>query len=243
MIQINLVPDVKQQLIKAQMMRSRVITIAIVVCFISAGIVTLLASYTYIAQAITDTNLNKDIDTESRKLSSVTDLSKILTIQNQLASISQVNENKKINSRIFDMITTLKITGGNTVSYSSINVDEVEGTVQINGQTDSYKSYDTFKKTLMNAVVAYKDSSDATDSQNVALASNISLPETSYGIDAYGSKVVTFTINFSYAKELLDPTLYDFKISIVGTGNVTDSYRGVPTSLFADKATSITGGQ
>jgi hypothetical protein len=243
MIQINLVPDVKQQLIKAQEMRSKVINISIFSIFAAAGIVASLLVYAFAVQTVVNSNTDKDISAEESKLSNVTDLTKILTIQNQLKSISSVNTLKKINSRIFDMITTLKINGNNTVSYSSISLDEVANTVQINGQTATYQSYDTFKKTLLNAQVQYKESADATETKSVALASNVSLPETSYGIDSTGKRVLTFTINFSYNTMLLDPTISDVKIEIIGTGNVSDSYLGVPTSLFSDKATSISGGQ
>jgi hypothetical protein len=243
MIQINLIPDVKLQLIKTQETKSKVIKISIILMIVSLASVFSLGSYSFIVQSLVNTKTDQDIAAEEKKLNDVTDLTKILTIQNQLKSISEVNNKKKINSRVFDMITTLKISGNKNVSYSGIIMDQTQGTLQINGQTESYQSYDTFKKTLINAQIEYKQSSDASVTTKVPLASVVSLPETSYGIDSNGNRVLTFTIVFNYNTILLEPSISDVHITIVRTGNASDSYLGVPTSLFSDKATSISGGQ
>ena len=50
MIEINLVPDIKQELIKAQRVRSTVITGAILVGLISISIVAILAFYIFAVQ-------------------------------------------------------------------------------------------------------------------------------------------------------------------------------------------------
>lgn len=243
MIQINLIPDVKKQLIHAQYVRSRVITGSIIVSIVAVGIVLLLATYTYGYQTIRNATLDSSIEKEDKKLQDVADLSKVLTIQNQLSVITSLHDSKKINSRFYDMINRINPSQPNSVKYNSITIDSTQNKVVIEGQTSGFPAYETFKKTLSNAQVSFIDTQDDNQQKTVALASNISIPETSFGVDSAGVQVLRFTISFTYADEFLSPLAKDAKITIPGSGNVTDSYQGVPQSLFTDKASDISGGR
>lgn len=243
MIQINLLPDVKRQLIHAQYVRSRVIMGSIVVAVVAIATIVLLSLYTYGYQTIRNAALDSNIDKESKKLLAVTDLSKILTIQNQLSSISTLHDSKKINSRFYDMISRINPAAPNSIKYNSITIDSTQSRVTIEGQTTGFPAYETFKKTLINAQVRFVDTQDDNQQKTVALASNISIPETSFGVDSAGTQVLRFTISFTYADEFLSPLAKDAKVFISGTGNVTDSYQGVPQSLFVDKAADISEGR
>ena len=99
MIEINLVPDIKQELIRAQRIRSTVITVAILIGSVSIAIVALLAFYVFAVQTARGFIADNQIADGSKKLASVEDLSKTLTIQNQLTKINDLNNNKKIDSR------------------------------------------------------------------------------------------------------------------------------------------------
>jgi hypothetical protein len=110
MIQINLVPDVKQELLRAQTQRNFIISIAVLLS-IGAGIVILLvAGYVYGAQTLLMATSNKSIDTEYAKLSAVKDLDKMLTIQNQLGQVSSLNkDNNPVHNCVFSATRTFSL--------------------------------------------------------------------------------------------------------------------------------------
>lgn len=241
MIQVNLIPEVKKQLIHAQYLRNRVILGSIVISIVAISVAVILSLYTFGYQAWANANLDTSITKESNEFLKVEDLSKMLTIQNQLAALPELNNSKKINSRFNDMINKINPSPPNTVQYNSVTIDSVEKTIVIEGQTTGFPAYETFKKTLSNAMVRFKDSDDK--EQDVDLATDISIAETSFGVDSAGNQVLRFIIRFTYADEFLSPSSKDAVIIIASSGNVTDSYKGVPQSLFVDKAADIGKGQ
>jgi Tfp pilus assembly protein PilN len=238
MIEINLVPNVKQELIKAQRVRSKVIAGTIIVGLASIAAVLLLAFYVFGVQAARGFLADNAIDDGSKKLSKVEDLSKTLTIQNQLTKIPALNDSKKIDSRVFDLLIAIIPPAPNDIKISDMTIDSTEGTITINGQAaNSYAAVEVFKKTIEGAKVKFTGS----DEKGVTLASNISTSNTSYGEDSSGAKVLRFTISFSYAKELFSPESKNVEIVVSNQGNVTDSYLGVPKNIFTDRAKDPAG--
>lgn len=242
MIEINLIPDVKQELIKAQRVRSTVITISILVGIISIAVVVVLAMYVFTVQAVRSSLADSDITKGSKQLLAVTDLNKTVTLQNQLTKISDLNSNKKIDSRIFDILGAIIPPSPNDVQISDLSVDSTTNSITIDGQaSNSYAAVEVFKKTIEGAQVRYTDSDSK--SQTVDLASDISTSNTSYGEDASGNKVLRFTLSFTYATELFSPDSKNVTVVITTDGDATDSYLGIPKSIFTDRATDLTGGQ
>lgn len=240
MIEINLIPDVKQELIKAQRMRSTVVAAAILVGVISIVVVAILATYVFGVQQLRgrldDTSISKGIET----LQSNSDLAKTLTIQNQLTKISSLNIDRKLDSRIFEMLRAIIPPSPNDIQISSLTVDSDTSSIVMEGQApNSYVALETFKKTLESAQIKYTDSKN-TPQDLVYLASNISIGSTSYGESTSGGKVLRFTISFSYAPELFSVSSHNISIVISANGNVTDSYLGIPKSIFSEKAADIT---
>jgi hypothetical protein len=204
--------------------------------------VTLLSLYVFVAQAVRSSAADGAIKLGSDKLVAVTDLSKTLTIQNQLTKISALNGNKNIDSRIFDLLSAIIPPAPNDIQISNLEIDSIDGTITVDGQAaNSYAAVEVFKKTIESATLKYTDNEDKP--QQIPIASSISTSNTSYGEDSSGNKVLRFTISFVYALELFLPSTKDMSIVIANGGNVTDSYLGVPKSIFADRAKDLTGGQ
>ncbi len=239
MIEINLIPDVKQELIKAQHIRSAVISVTILIGLASVAIVTLLAIYAFGVQTVRSALADDSIKKGSAQLAAVPDLSKTLTIQNQLTMISTIHDSTKIDSRLFDVLQEIIPPAPNDVQISTFKIDSSADQITIDGQAvNSYAAVEVFKKTIEGAQVSY---SDGKTTQTVPLATNVSTSNTSYGEDASGVKVLRFTIGFSYAPELLSPLSQNVKVTIANQGNATDSYLGVPTSIFVDRAKDLGG--
>ncbi len=238
MIEINLIPDVKQELIKAQRIRAKVITVSIFIGLFSIGVVTLLAIYVFTVQTVRSAIADESIKTESSKLAGNEDLSKTLTIQNQLTKISDLNSSKKIDSRIFDLLNKIIPPEPNVVKISNLAINSNNGTISIEGQAEnSYAAVELFRKTIEGSSIKFTN--DAGEQQEVQVASNISISNTSYGEDTSGLKVLRFSMSFQYAEELFSPRSKDISIIITSSGNVTDSYLGIPKSIFVDRAKDI----
>lgn len=234
MIEINLIPDVKRELLRAQRTRALVITGSIFTSIIAAGVVALLLVYIYGFQGIRGLSLDGDIEKRGDEIAKVEDLSKILTIQNQLTKMSELNASKNIDSRIFDVVAAVVPPEPNSVKISQINVDDTESTITLEGQTATFNSMELFKKTIDSAIIVYTEDGEQ---RTVSLASELDSGEVTYGSDANNEKVVIFSLTFVYPPELFSPSIPVISIKLSIDGNVTDSYLGIPRSIFTQRAT------
>ncbi len=241
MIEINLIPDVKQELLRAQRVRSTVVSLAILVGLFAIGLVILLGLWVFGVQTARGALSDKTIKVENAKLIAVQDLSRTLTIQNQLDKLPALHESKHINSRIFDVLTTINPPLPNDVAISKVVLDTTEKTVSIEAQAiGGYTALEVFKKTI--AATKFQ-LTNAEGEKIIPLATSISDGDRSYGEDANGQKVLRFALVFGYSDELVAPYLQGAKIVAPGKTNVTDSYVGVPNSLFSPKANDTEGGE
>ena len=239
MIEINLVPDVKQELIKARSIRAAVVSGAIIATIAAVALVVVLSIYVFGVQALRNTVADDTIKKGGAQLASVEDLSKILTIQNQLTKINDLNDAKQIDSRIFTMLQAVIPPAPNQVQISTASVDATAKTITLEGQALTYPAVEAFKKTIGAAYVRFTDADNK--QQDVPLATNISLTNVSFGEDSTGAKVLRFTISFTDADELFSSTVKNPTIVLINGGNVTDSYLGIPKSIFVDKAADVEG--
>lgn len=238
MIEISLIPDVKRQLIKAQAIRARVIAGSIIIGLSSLAILLLTLFYVFGVQTLRNVSADKRIETGSLRLASTEDLSKTLTIQNQLSVLTSLHENKNIDSRIFDVLGAIIPPEPNDIQISSLHIDSASKSISIDAQAEnSYVALEIFKKTIQGAVINYVDSNKET--KTVELASNVSISNASYGEDSSGVKLLRFSMKFNYSEELFSPKSKALSIAIMVDGNVTDSYLGVPKSIFAERASDI----
>lgn len=239
MIQINLVPDVKQELIRAQRARRIVISGAILVSMAAVAVVVILAIWVYAVQTVRQSLADGEIKKQYATLQNTQDLSKVLTLQNQLTKISDLNSNKHIDSRIFTVLGAIIPPAPNAVQISDLVVDSSSNTITIQGQAaNSYQALEVFKKTIGGTSFSFTDANNT--KQTESLASNISTSDISYGQDSTGAEVLRFTLSFTYSNDLLSPSSNNFTIIPVSNGNATDSYLGLPTSVFSDRATGGT---
>lgn len=234
MIEINLIPDVKQELIRAQRVRASVISIAILSGFVAAGVVVLLAIWVFGVQTARSVILDNTIQSESEALASVEDVNNTLTIQNQLSKLSQMHDDKTITSRIFDILTTINPTAPNNVSITNLSLDLASSTITIEAQAaNGYPALEVFKKTISATTFRFTQDGEQT---SVPLASDMSDSERSYGEDASGARVLRFALSFTYPEELFSRTAESATIVAPERANATDSFQGVPNSLFTERA-------
>ena len=231
MIEINLLPNVKRELLKTRAMRNRVISISFLVggASIAAVVVLALIFGSQIAAEAVQGGIIKD---RNDKLMAVEDLNKVVTIQHQLTKINEQHSGKKINSRIFDVVTAVNPVAPNNVSFSDIKVNPESKTITLEGSAvNGYSALETLKKTILNTKV---QTTDGDKSSEVSLTKEIKDGDTSFGENSEGKKVLQFSFSFEYAEELLAPANNGTVSVLTPTGkvDVTDSRQGIPDSLF-----------
>jgi len=240
MIEINLVPDVKQELLKAQRVRASVVSVAILIGVAALGVVVLLAIWVFGVQTARSVIADNTIKSEGQKLAAVEDVNTTLTIQNQLSKLTEMHNAKHIDSRIFDILTTINPPAPNNVSITKLTLSSEGSTIKIEAQAlRNYTALEVFKKTIGATKFEYTKDGER---QSIPLASDISTSDASLGEDVTGAKVLRFTLMFTYPEELFARSSENATIVAPDKTNVTDSFLGVPQSLFTQRATDTTEG-
>lgn len=154
--EINLVPDIKGEMIKTLKLRNFIFFLCIVVAIASVAAAALVGLVMGGQQLAVDSKKDT-INKLSGKLNSFGDLDDFLTIKDQLGGISTLTSNKKVLSRTFDILTALLPTGDDKITISELNVDltEESPTFIFDAQADAgkepfidYNVLDSFKKSL-----------------------------------------------------------------------------------------------
>lgn len=234
MIQINLIPDVKREYLHAKRMRDIAVSLSIFISFVAAGAVGLMLLFLS-SQVAREFLADRTIETEYETLSSVENLSDMVTIQNQLSLISQQHADKSMNSRLFNVLEAINPIAPNDVRFTSIALNPEDSTLSLEGQADAgYIAVETLVKTIQNTTIDYTDGSESAEIESADFASDVTVSETSYGIAADNKRVLRFKMTITHAEGLFDNTKQDVDIIAPQKKiDVTDSKLRVPDSLFA----------
>lgn len=204
MIQFNLLPDVKIQYIKAKKMRRTIIGGSVIVGGVSVVILVLLFIGVSVVQKNKLNNLSKQIDTKVGQLQSTEDLNKLLTVQNQLNSVSQLHDTKVVASRLPKFIAQFTPTD---VRIQTVNVDFVEPKVTITGGADRIESINRFADTLKFTEYTVVGTTEKLKAfPTVVLDSFAKATQTSTEQDG-----ATYTISFTYDPIVFASVLTDQK--------------------------------
>lgn len=194
MVQFNLLPDIKQEFIRARRTKRLVMAVAILLSAISLIIFIILLIIVDVAQKTNLSNLDKDIQSSKSQLTGTTNLNQILTVQNQLNSLPALNNQKPAASRLFGYVkqwTPLN------AAINRLDIDYTLYTVSITGTADTVDTVNTFVDTLKfttyNVTASNGAKTTAKAFSNVVLGSfSRSANQTSY----------TITLSF-------DPLIFD----------------------------------
>lgn len=237
MIELNLIPDVKQELIRAQRSRALVVSLSILISVAAGVVVVLLAGFVFVGQTVIINGQKQDIASKDKDLHAVAGLAKTLTIQNQLSQIATLHNEKGITSNLQYILTKINPAEPNNAKFSRISLDTEQGTIKIEAQADGgFKAFDIFKKTLKATKVSYP--ADAKKPTKVDLIKDgvINESDVSSGNDDTGKTVLRFTISFSYAPELLARESGKVQVEGPVRTDATDSFQGLPQSIFDVRA-------
>ena len=150
--EINLVPEIKYQMLKSMRFRK----VSTFVCIIVAavfGVATAIFGGIVLTENATMASQDTKLDSMAKKINEFGSMDDFLTLQNQLNAIQTVNDNKKVLSRIFGVLSMLRPQGGDEVTMSKVSINMEENTVSIEGQANAgvapfydYRVLESFKK-------------------------------------------------------------------------------------------------
>lgn len=218
MIEFNLLPDVKIAYIKAERTKHAVIAISLITIAASLFVFSFLFLTVNVWQKKSINDLTGDIKTESRKLSDVEDLNKILTVQNQLKELNGLHDKKPVVVRLSQFIQQVTPT---TATIATMNVEYDAATMSITGNAASLDAVNTFVDALKFTTYTTEQ-----DGEQTRAFSNVVM--TSFG---RSTESATYTINLSF-----DPVIFgsesDSIALVVPSIITTRSVIEQPTNLF-----------
>lgn len=152
MIQLNLLPDIKLEYLRAQRTKRFFILTSMVVSGGAIAVVVLMALFVYGIQARHSANLDRDIGSNIEALEATPNLSQILTVQNQLDELPNLHDAKPTVSRMFDYFTVLV---PDEVDLNSLDLrygkDGADTALEFTGVSEDFKSVNQFADSLKNA--------------------------------------------------------------------------------------------
>ena len=234
MIQLNLLPDVKKEYLRAQSARRKTITISIFATIIAVGLTVVAAIYVYAIQNGIMYLQTQDIKGKSSQLSAVKDIDKYLTIQNQLAQISSLHDGKNNFSRLLDFLPRLNPAPPQNITLTNLDVSVADTTITFKGKVSDYGALTTFKDTLKNAMFTYQLDGKDQDATPLFVAGEgkeaVAMGAVSYEkTDAAAG--VSFTIIATYNPEVFKQKNVNVQVTVPNketTGSVVDS----PQAIF-----------
>lgn len=218
MIQINLLPDVKTKYIKTEHTKRLVILSATAVSIVAIAVVVILTIFVYGYQNTRLNSLSSSIKTNSVKLQKTDNLGKILTIQNQLNSLSSLHAQKPVTTRLFDFLQEIT---PNNVQISSFTINFSASTIDIQGSAPTLDVVNQFVDTLKFT----KYTTDQNQNQTSAFTQVVL---TSF---SRGSSGASYTVDMNF-----DPTIFSSQNNVVTLDvpntATTRSEINTPNSLF-----------
>jgi Tfp pilus assembly protein PilN len=191
-VQFNLLPDVKLEFDRVKRTQRRVVLLSSLVTAVLLGVFILSFFSVNVLQKKLMNDANNDMNNYSDQLKKIPDLSKILTIQNQLQSLPSLHQQKHITSRSFTYLIQLTPTN---VHISRLTLDTSTSTITFLGTSDTVEAINTFVDTLKFTKYSV-DSGDKKDAISSVVLDNICRDQ----------KQARYTISAVYDTALFDST-------------------------------------
>lgn len=209
MISLNLLPDVKKDLLRVRRERNLVVSISVVVVGASIGVLLLLSGTLGVlvaTKALMENSIKNDEQT-IKQAQKKKQLDKYITVQNQLKQIGKLKSDQQVYSRLMDYLTQLNPAAPNNVQISSATIEAPAGssgstsssssssasadgiTMTIEGKTTNFSALDVYKNTLSKAQLSYEveEEDTSSDSESSANSDGTYSKETSSDSDSSDS--------------------------------------------------------
>lgn len=227
MIQLNLLPDVKLQYLKAKRLQGLVMSVSTILIIASLAIFILLVGTVNVLQKKNIHDLDRDISSYTKQLQDTPDLNKVLTVQNQLRALPDLHDQKAVASRVFGFLKQLT---PKEASISQLSTDYTQHTMTITGNAKSLDIVNTFVDSIKFTTFKQADGSKADAFSSVVLSQ--------FSRNNAGA---SFTITLSYDPAIFD-SAHDVQLkvpNIISTRSAIEQ----PTDLFKKDTSQPAGNQ
>jgi hypothetical protein len=232
MIELNLLPEVKLEYIKAQRMRRLTVSVSIIVSIVAVALLVFLLSVGALQKKHLK-DLSNDISSESSQLKGKPQISKILTVQNQLESLTALHAAKPAAGNLFEYLNQITPTD---ISISSFHVDFTTQTMTVTGSTDSLSSVNKYVDTLKYTTYKSVETGSAKAFGNVVMSSfGISTATAGTAND----KPASYSITLSYDPKIFDIT-QQVKLDVPSLTTTRASIDQSTSDLFQASGTTAT---
>jgi hypothetical protein len=203
MTQLNLLPDVKMEYIKAKRSQRLAVSIALLASVIAIALLVLLLAISGLQKKHLS-DLSRDITSDSSKLQNQPQITKVLTVQNQLESLTSLHESKPAATEVFGYLNSITPA---QVDINNFSIDFTQFTVTVTGTADSLSSINQYVDTLKSTTYTSDQNPGASlpAFSNVVLSS-FGLTSTSTSNGQPAGQPASYTITFSYDKNIFDIT-------------------------------------
>lgn len=208
MIQINLLPDVKREYLKAQQTKHAVVMVAILLSIVTVTLAALLFVYVRVLQPSHRTNIQKDIDSGIAKLKASEDAVEIVTVQGALEQIGALQDKKVVTSRVFNYVTSFTPRG---VSYGAIKLDTATGIMTIAGVTSTHEKANELANNIKNASFTHEVNKQQ---QKLTPFSAVVFNSLSSNENSDSGKQVVFELTFKVEMQIFNQATQNGKIVI-----------------------------
>ena len=248
--EINLVPDIKNEMLRAMKIRNYTFFACFVVAV--ASVVTSLIFFSIAAgqQAVADSK-KATLTNLSEKVSSYSDLSDFLTIKGQLSDLSNLSENRNVLSRIFNVLSALIPTGADSITISALDIvlEDESPNITFDGQANAgsepyidYNVLDSFKKSMQYMRYDYGEyvDKDGNTIPAYCMIENATDGSTLYDVDKK-SYYAYWLINGEGCNPALSADEDAPTVTTITTDTVSDSATGTTTTVVSGATTAVSG--
>lgn len=192
MVQFNLLPDVKLEYIRSKQTQHLIAFIAVLTGIIALAVLLFSMFIVYFVQRQYISSLDTSTKKLGNQLKNTDDIERMLTVQNQLSTLTALHEGKPVTSRLFGYLQQL------TPQQSNINrlrLDFATNSLTIGGTAQSLDAVKVYADALKTATFKVDSGSPALAFSDVVLA-NFSRNDSG----------ANFTITSKFALDLFDST-------------------------------------
>ena len=198
MIQINLLPDVKQEYLRAQQTKQLVIVLSVVASILSMTLLVLLFLYVQLVQPRHRANVQRDIDSGITELKSKQDAVKIVTVQGVLEQLPALQDKKMITSSVFGYLTSFT---PKAISYNEVKLDLASNTLTLTGQAQALEQTNELANNLKSATFTY---TSGDSQQSIQPFSKVVFASLGKSEQSSGGKDVAFQLTIA-----IDPVMFN----------------------------------
>lgn len=229
MIQFNLLPDVKLAYLKSKRLKRIVILSSMALSAAVIILVALLALFVFGAQKLHLRNLNSDVEELTQQIEDIPDINRILTVQNQLNSLTALHEANPESSRIVSFIQQVT---PEQATVEELDVNFEESTITITGEAQEFNIVNRYADTLKFTVYTIGDADPDETGENAFPPNSVVLSDFGRTEEGY-----SFTIESAFNPAIFDNTL-DITLhvpNIITTRSITER----PELLFRETSPDL----